>query len=282
MMVCLIIGTVGAFGICCASSVYPDEVFILNADTLGELLSGVAGVDSVETMNVEDGDANDLSALGAYAKAVFTSAYVDQSKIKASDYENDDGVIGGGSIEVYYTEEDALNRVDLLCRWDGTSAMTGSHTAFGNYVIRLSKRMPSTEKAELEEEIIGAILSRRDEGVSVVKPSESAGQGLSDNSSPLMATLGEKNALKKAKQYLDYGAFSRTGLINQLIFEGFSSSEAEYGVNFCGADWSEQAAKKAKDYLDYSAFSRQSLIEQLEFDGFTSSEAEYGVSAVGY
>lgn len=95
-------------------------------------------------------------------------------------------------------------------------------------------------------------------------------------------TLGQKNALSKALDYLDYTSFSYSGLIAQLEYEGFSKDEATYGADNCGADWKEQAAKKAQDYLDYSSFSRSSLINQLEYEGFTKEQAEYGVSAVGY
>lgn len=93
-------------------------------------------------------------------------------------------------------------------------------------------------------------------------------------------TTGERNALKKAKEYLRYTSFSYSGLVKQLEYEGFSNSEAVYGVDNCGADWNEQAAKKAKEYLDYSSFSRSGLVEQLEYEGFTHDQAEYGVSQV--
>lgn len=95
-------------------------------------------------------------------------------------------------------------------------------------------------------------------------------------------TFGQQNALSKAYDYLDYSAFSHDGLIEQLSFEGFSTEEATYAADNCGADWNEQAALKAQEYLDYSSFSRDGLIEQLEFEGFTSSQASYGVDAVGY
>mgnify|MGYP000937098731 CR=1 FL=1 len=95
-------------------------------------------------------------------------------------------------------------------------------------------------------------------------------------------TMGQKNALSKAKDYLDFAAFSRSGLIEQLEFEGFSNEDAAYAVDNCGADWNEQAAIKAQDYLDFSSFSRSGLIEQLEFEGFTTEQAEYGVKEVGY
>lgn len=95
-------------------------------------------------------------------------------------------------------------------------------------------------------------------------------------------TIGEKNALSAAKNYLKYMSFSYSGLIKQLEFEGYSNSEATYGVDNCGADWNEQAAKKAKEYINTMSFSRSGLIKQLEYEGFTSEQAEYGVTAIGY
>ena len=95
-------------------------------------------------------------------------------------------------------------------------------------------------------------------------------------------TIGERNALSKAKQYLNYSAFSAKGLKEQLEFEGFSSSEADFGVKYCGANWNEQAALKSEQYLSYSSFSKQGLIDQLIFEGFTRDQANYGVSEVGF
>ena len=59
-------------------------------------------------------------------------------------------------------------------------------------------------------------------------------------------TVSQKNALKKAKSYIDFQAFSHDGLVEQLEFEGFSHEDAVYGADNCGADWNEQAVKKAK------------------------------------
>lgn len=91
------------------------------------------------------------------------------------------------------------------------------------------------------------------------------------------ATMGERNALGKAQSYLKAMAFSRKGLIEQLEFEGFTTDEATYGVDHCGADWKEQAVKKAASYLKSMNFSKNGLIEQLEFEGFTHEQAVYGV-----
>ncbi len=95
-------------------------------------------------------------------------------------------------------------------------------------------------------------------------------------------TTGERNAVEKAKSYLEIIAFSRKGLIEQLEYEKFLHEEAVYGADNCGADWNEQVAKKAKSYLELMAFSRGGLIEQLEYEGFTHEQAVYGVKQNGY
>ena len=77
-------------------------------------------------------------------------------------------------------------------------------------------------------------------------------------------------------------AFSYTGLIKQLEYEGYSHEDATYAANNCGADWNQQAAKSAKSYIELMSFSRTELIKQLEYEGFTHSQAEYGAKSVGY
>ena len=94
-------------------------------------------------------------------------------------------------------------------------------------------------------------------------------------------TVSQKNAVKKAKSYLGYTAFSHDGLVAQLEYDQFSHADAVYGADNSGANWNEQAAKKAKSYMEYSAFSRGSLIDQLKYDQFTQAQAEYGANAVG-
>jgi hypothetical protein len=94
-------------------------------------------------------------------------------------------------------------------------------------------------------------------------------------------TVSQQNALRKAGDYLDYSAFSRTGLIGQLEFEKYSTEDATWAVDRVTVNWNEQAAEKAKDYLEYSSFSRSGLVDQLLFEGYTPEQAEYGVSKTG-
>lgn len=118
---------------------------------------------------------------------------------------------------------------------------------------------------------------------SMEEPDEPHVQALSGPTIPLepVSTVSQRNAVRTAKDYLDYTAFSRTGLIQQLEYEGFSTDDATFAVDHIAVDWNEQAAKAAKDYLDYSGFSRGGLIDQLEYEGFTPAQAAYGATAAG-
>ena len=122
-----------------------------------------------------------------------------------------------------------------------------------------TETIPTPEKAEIPEEV-----ESEPESAPVVSE-----------------TVSQKNAVRSAKAYLDYSAFSYTGLIEQLEYEQFSHADAVYGADNSGADWFEQAAKAAKAYMEYSAFSRGSLIEQLKYEGYTQAQAEHGADAVG-
>lgn len=143
-------------------------------------------------------------------------------------------------------------------------------------------QVPENSKAETKTEEIETSNTIADDTVieEPVKQSEPASTPKVENT--YQPTMGEKNAVKSAKNYLSYTAFSRSGLIKQLEYEGYSRQEAEYGVSQTNADWNEQAFKSAQNYIEYTAFSRSGLIEQLEYEGFTRQQAEYGADAVGY
>jgi len=94
-------------------------------------------------------------------------------------------------------------------------------------------------------------------------------------------TISQQNALRTAKQYLEYSAFSRIGLIGQLEYEKYSTQDATWAVDRLNVNWNEQAARMAKAYLKFTSFSRAGLIDQLIYEGFTPQQAEYGVRQTG-
>jgi hypothetical protein len=100
-------------------------------------------------------------------------------------------------------------------------------------------------------------------------------------------SLAMENALESAEDYLDYTAFSRLGLIDQLSSEygeGFDLADATWAVDQLRVDWNEQAVKSGRQYLDFSSFSRQGLIDQLSSqygEQFTVAQATYAVNKIG-
>lgn len=117
-------------------------------------------------------------------------------------------------------------------------------------------------------------------GVDQVGLGAGSGDGASGNEGG--ETLAQQNAVRSAESYLRFSAFSRQGLIDQLVFEDYSREDATYAVDKVNPDWFEQAALKAESYLEFSSFSRQGLIDQLLFEGFSQEEAVYGVEQNGY
>jgi Host cell surface-exposed lipoprotein len=95
-------------------------------------------------------------------------------------------------------------------------------------------------------------------------------------------TPGQENAIESAESYLDFGGFSRQGLIDQLTSEygeGFKKKDAEFAVDYLDVNWKKEAVESAESYLESGSFSLDGLIEQLESeygDQFTHAQAVYG------
>lgn len=87
-------------------------------------------------------------------------------------------------------------------------------------------------------------------------------------------------ALEEAKSYLRSSAFSRSGLIEQLKYEGYSEENATYAVDNVGADWAEQALLAAQDYVDVTAISNEHLYNMMSYEGFTDDQTDYAMANV--
>ena len=96
-----------------------------------------------------------------------------------------------------------------------------------------------------------------------------------------MLTVSQENAIETARDYLDYGAFSKSGLIGQLKFEGFSAADARFAVNYISVNWNEQAAKSTMGPgVRFVQLARASLTSWSS-KGFTHDQAVYGVNTTG-
>jgi Host cell surface-exposed lipoprotein len=155
----------------------------------------------------------------------------------------------------------------------GTTETEPAATKPAEKTVTVEKTVTETVSAEAEE----AEPVEEEAPVEEAKPVEEAPE----------YTTAQENAIASAENYLDFSAFSKKGLIEQLSSEygdGFSKADAIFAVKHIDVNWNEQAAKSAKNYLDFSSFSRSGLIEQLESeygDGFTHAQAVYGVNQTG-
>ena len=93
--------------------------------------------------------------------------------------------------------------------------------------------------------------------------------------------MKDNAATKRAKALLAIKAYSFTGLMRQMRDEGFGTTEAMYGLIYCGADWEEQAARKARELLASGEYTREALYDMLVKVGFSEEQAEYGVKNCG-
>ena len=100
-------------------------------------------------------------------------------------------------------------------------------------------------------------------------------------------TVPQKNAVRSAKQYLDFSGFSRDGLIRQLSSSagsGYKVTDATIAVDSLNIDWNMQAVRSTKQYLDFSGFSCKGLIRQLSSSAgskYTIEQATYGARQEG-
>lgn len=103
-----------------------------------------------------------LGKQGGYIACLyFSDSRVDKAKLNIIPSKNnpiDIGTIGGGSIEVYATAEDALDRNAYLATFDGTESDPGSHVVVGTLVIRTSSRLTDDQQRKLTEQITSVLI----------------------------------------------------------------------------------------------------------------------------
>ena len=92
-----------------------------------------------------------------------------------------------------------------------------------------------------------------------------------------------QNCYDQAMSYLDFMAFSRNGLIQQLQHDGYTDQAISNALDLLEkyyVSWDTEAVKKAQEYMETFSFSQQRLYEQLIHDGFTEEQANYGASYI--
>lgn len=199
-------------------------------------------------------------------------------------------------IDIYEIEKDRFDMLLYAGDYNEEESHIGPNFFFKNLKyadLHLEGVIPEKVTPKLNVHVIAKVLKFDDESaLFYIEPMQITFRENSDLNSQTETkqetkteskteTIGQKNAVASAKSYLSFSAFSKSGLVKQLEFEGYSTSEATYAVEQSGADWNEQALKSAKSYLSFSAFSEKGLIKQLEFEGYSSAEAKQAVERCG-
>lgn len=131
---------------------------LVNAPKEGYVIKCLEEVEHIVGIGAatEDNDPNGkMNKAGGYTAQVYFAD--DRLSTLGSDQGSsiiEKGTDGGGSIEVYTTEEDAIKRNDYLASFDGTIFSGGSHIVIGTVVVRISDDLTATKQKEMERSII--------------------------------------------------------------------------------------------------------------------------------
>lgn len=135
----------------------PDEDFVIERLKRIDNIVGLAAV-------TKDHDPNKLLGTeGGYISCLyFSDSRVDKTKLNIPAGKNnviDIGTVGGGSIEVYSSAEDANSRNECLSSFDGTTLDPGVHIVVGTLVIRVSSKLTAEQQEEMRNLIISVLTS---------------------------------------------------------------------------------------------------------------------------
>ena len=83
----------------------------------------------------------------------------------------------------------------------------------------------------------------------------------------------KEQAVIRAKNILGLGALSKPLLKDELTdYAGFTPTEAQYAIDNCGANWTDQAKKRAAYLISKDAYSALTLGNAIYSEGFESGD----------
>ena len=131
----------------------PSEAFVI------ERLRGIDGVGEIAALTEETDNNGLLGKAGTYyAKIDFASPWIkDPYSIYSGRSVAENSTDGGGSVEVFETEELAQKRNDYLGAFDGGILASGSHKVLGTLIVRTSDELTASQQKKLEADIIASL-----------------------------------------------------------------------------------------------------------------------------
>lgn len=89
-----------------------------------------------------------------------------------------------------------------------------------------------------------------------------------------------EETLAFAEELVELVPFSKEGLYEQLVVDGYSEDAARNAVNQIDVDFQENALQYANDFLGTSGFSELGLRDQLDYLGFTPDQIDYAINHI--
>ena len=131
----------------------PSEAFVI------ERLRGIDGVGEIAALTEETDNNGLLGKAGTYyAKIDFASPWIkDPYSIYSGRSVAENSTDGGGSVEVFETEELAQKRNDYLGAFDGGMFASGSHKVLSTLIVRTSNELTASQQKKLEADIIASL-----------------------------------------------------------------------------------------------------------------------------
>ena len=131
----------------------PSEAFVI------ERLRGIDGVGEIAALTEETDNNGLLGKAGTYyAKIDFASPWIkDPYSIYSGKSVAENSTDGGGSVEVFETEELAQKRNDYLGAFDGGMFASGSHKVLGTLIVRTPDELTASQQKKLEADIIASL-----------------------------------------------------------------------------------------------------------------------------
>lgn len=131
----------------------PSEAFVI------ERLRGIDGVGEIAALTEETDNNGLLGKAGTYyAKIDFASPWIKNPySIYSGRSVAENSTDGGGSVEVFETEELAQKRNDYLGAFDGGMFASGSHKVLGTLIVRTSNELTASQQKKLEADIIASL-----------------------------------------------------------------------------------------------------------------------------
>lgn len=144
----------------------------------------------------------------------------------------------GSVLALFATEDDMITQSAALL-----GVMVESDTIDGLLLMSSTWTVNPGGSVDIDQiaSVMGGEIFTEDDYALIMGGGDDASDSDADGGSTPELSLSQQNAIDTARDYLDYTGFSRSGLIDQLEYEDYSTEDATFAVDYLDVDWNEQA-----------------------------------------